>query len=323
MDAVGFLLGCLMQSDGEKSAAKSERQLARGFFADIEVLVEPSARWAEDASFTPVKFDYFLAAAGGVGLGAAFLRPQQSISLRFENRDHRAAAMIVRFMVESRGPIGHVSDQSVLRRLELNHAHFGSFDVKVVSDFDFFGIGNEVGLPDRLQTDGIEILAACEKIIFAVESMGKVEREIKDEFRIAVKIHRNRCGGYSHQPYRLSAAVNQPMPAVQRRRKEAERPPFEQPLLPSLLPYFSRAVARENANHLLIEMPLRVERSARRYFRHVHAGLSLHAVEMDESSVAAEASPRTQLQVTDILDAKAFDNGNTLALHPLAIAGAF
>src|SRR5215468_9736634 len=107
-----------MQADGEKSAAKSERQLARGFFADVEVLVEPSARWAEDAPFTPAKFDYFLAAAGGVGLGAALLRPKQSISLRFVNHDDRAATEIVRFVVEPRGPIGHVSDQSVLRRLE-------------------------------------------------------------------------------------------------------------------------------------------------------------------------------------------------------------
>src|SRR5262245_11135758 len=108
------------------------------------------------------------------------------------------------------------------------------------------------------------------------------------------------------------------MPAIQRRRKEAERPPFEQPLLTSLLPYFSRAMARQDANHLLIEMPLRVERSARCDFRHIHAGLSFHAVEMDERAVPAEASPRTQLQFTDILDAKPFDNGNTLALHPLA-----
>src|SRR5262245_15446824 len=139
-----------MQADGKKSAAKSERQLARGFFADVKVLVKPSARWADDAPSAPAKFDHFLATAGGVGLRPALLRPKQSISLRFENHDHRAAAVIVRFVVESRGPIGHVSDQSVLRRLELNHANFGSLDVKFILDLDFFGVGNEVGFPDRL-----------------------------------------------------------------------------------------------------------------------------------------------------------------------------
>src|SRR5262245_13204136 len=139
-----------MQSDRKKSAAKSQRQLARGFSADVEVLVEPSTRWAKDAPFAPAKLDHFLATAGGVGLGPALLRPKQSISLRFENHDHSAAAVIVRFVVESRGPIGEVSNQSVLRRLELNHANFSPLDVKVVSDFDFFGIGNEVGFPDRL-----------------------------------------------------------------------------------------------------------------------------------------------------------------------------
>src|SRR5215510_16567235 len=102
-----------MQPDGKKSAAKSERQLARGLFANVEVLVEPSARWAEDAPFLPAKFDHFLAAAGGVGLGAALLRPKQSISLRFENHDHGAAAVIVCFVVKPGGPIRHVADQSV------------------------------------------------------------------------------------------------------------------------------------------------------------------------------------------------------------------
>src|SRR5262245_25864178 len=139
-----------MEPDGKKSAAKSKRQLACCFFADVEVLVEPAARWAEDAPFAPAKFDHFLTTAGGVGLCPALLRPKQSISLRFENHDHSAAAVIVRFVVESSGPIGHVSDQSVLRRLELNHANFGSLDVKFILDLDFLGVWNEVGFPDRL-----------------------------------------------------------------------------------------------------------------------------------------------------------------------------
>src|SRR4029453_11920863 len=89
IDVVRFLLGRLMQPDGKKSATKSDRQLARGLFANVEVLVEPAARWAEDAPFAPAKFDYFLAAAGGVGLGTALFRPKQSVAFRFENDDHR------------------------------------------------------------------------------------------------------------------------------------------------------------------------------------------------------------------------------------------
>src|SRR2546429_634356 len=73
INAVGFLFGRLVQADRKKSAAKSQRQLARGFFADVEVLVEPAAWRAEDAPFAPAKFDHFLAAARGVGLSAALL----------------------------------------------------------------------------------------------------------------------------------------------------------------------------------------------------------------------------------------------------------
>ena len=113
------------------------------------------------------------------------------------------------------------------------------------------------------------------------------------------------------------------MPAIQRRRKEAKRPPFEQPLFPSLLPDFSGAVARQNTNHLLIKMPLRIESAAGRDLRDVHPRLTFHPVEMDEGAAAAETTPGTQLQFAHILDAKAFDNGNTFAFHPLAIAGAF
>src|SRR4029077_19300115 len=95
-----FFLAAWCSPNGKQPAAKSERQLARGFFTDIEVLVARAAGRAEDASFAPAKFDHFPAAARGVGLGAALLRPEQGVAFRFENHDHRAAAMVVRLVVE-------------------------------------------------------------------------------------------------------------------------------------------------------------------------------------------------------------------------------
>src|SRR5436853_3749557 len=82
IDAVGFFLGHLVQPNWKQPAAKSHGQLARGLFADVEVLVKPAAWRAEDASLAPAKLDDFCAAAGGIRLGAALLRPEQGISLR-------------------------------------------------------------------------------------------------------------------------------------------------------------------------------------------------------------------------------------------------
>src|SRR5207249_11922838 len=82
VDPVGFPPGHLVQPNRKQPAAKSHRQLARGLFADVEVLVKPAAWRAEDASLAPAKLDDFCAAAGGIRLGAALLRPEQGISLR-------------------------------------------------------------------------------------------------------------------------------------------------------------------------------------------------------------------------------------------------
>jgi len=112
------------------------------------------------------------------------------------------------------------------------------------------------------------------------------------------------------------------MPAIQRRREQAKRAPFEETLGPALLPNFSGAMAGENTNHLLIEMPLRIERTARSYLGDVHAGLPLHAVEMDECSLAAGSRPGSKLQLAHIVHAKTLGDGNTFTLHPLAVAGA-
>src|SRR4030095_4585943 len=77
--------------------------------------------------------------------------------------------------------------------------------------------------------------------------------------------------------------------------KRLNGPHFEQPLLPAIPPDFRGAVAGENANHFFVEMPLGIERAARRDLRDVHAGLPLHAVEMNKSAAAAHAAPGTEL----------------------------
>src|SRR6266550_1608332 len=98
-----------------QSAAESERKLARGFFADVEVLVKPTAGRAQNAALAPAQLDDLIAAACRVRLRAALLRPEQRVSFRFQNHDHRAGAVVVRFVVTAAGPIGDVADESIFR----------------------------------------------------------------------------------------------------------------------------------------------------------------------------------------------------------------
>ena len=96
-------------------AAESERELARRFFADVEVLVKPTAGRAQNAALAPAQLDDLIAAAGGVRLGSALFRPEQRISLRFQNHDHRSRAVVVRLVVKAAGPVGDVADESIFR----------------------------------------------------------------------------------------------------------------------------------------------------------------------------------------------------------------
>ena len=260
--------------------------------------------------------------AGSVGLGAALLGPQQRVSLRFQNHDHCAGAVVVCLVVEAGRPVRDVADEPVLRAFELNHPDFRSLDVKIIADFDLFRVGDEIGFPDRLQADGVKILTGGEIVIFALKPIGKSIRAIEDEFCITVKIHGDRRGGYRHEPDRLSAAVHQSMPAIERRGKQTKRPPFEQPRFSTILPDFGGAMTGENTNHFFVEMALGVKRAARRNLGDVHSGLPLHAVEMNKSAATAHAAPGTKLQFAHILDAKALHDRNAFALHPLAVAGA-
>src|SRR6266498_5821481 len=99
-------------------------------------------------------------------------------------------------------------------------------------------------------------------------------------------------------------------------------PPFEQPLVSTILPDFGGPMTGENTNHFFVEMALGVERAAGRNLGDVHSGLPLHAVEMNKSAATAHAAPETKLQFANILDAKALHDRNAFAPHPLAVAGA-
>ena len=172
-----------------------------------------------------------------------------------------------------------------------------------------------------MQADGVKLFAGREIVIFAAKAIGKSKWAIEDEFRIAVKIHRDGRGGYRHEPHRLSTAIDQAMPAVQRWCEETKRPPFEQLFFPSLLPDFRGAVAGENTHHLLVKMALRVQSAPWRDLHDVHSRLTFHAVEIEERRLAAGARPWRHRDVTDVFQTVTVNHRDVLACHPFEISG--
>jgi hypothetical protein len=68
-------------------------------------------------------------------------------------------------------------------------------------------------------------------------------------------------------------------------------------------------------------MSFGVEPAAGWNFSDIHAGHALHAVKIDEASVAAHARPRCHGDIPEILDSIAVDHRNALASHPFKVRG--
>src|SRR5262245_33806656 len=121
-------------------------------------------------------------------------------------------------------------------------------------------VGNEVGLQDMGIASFIAFLAFVEISLFPDKPVAEHRRIVKDELGIAVGVENHRRVGHGEEFYRLPSAIDQPMPAVERRRKKAHPAPLEETFFLSLLPDLGRAVAVEDANQLFIEMFFRLDR---------------------------------------------------------------
>src|SRR4029453_17730482 len=86
---IGFLMGDF-ESEREKTAAITDRQMACRFLAGVEVLVKPIARRAIDAAFAPFNLNDFVFITIRVRMQAPLLVQEQNIADGLKSDDNRA-----------------------------------------------------------------------------------------------------------------------------------------------------------------------------------------------------------------------------------------
>src|SRR5690348_14690372 len=146
-----------------------------------------------------------------------------------------------------------MTDQTVARKLELRDAHAGALDFALI-EIGRLNILNKISFPDVLHTGFVTLLADAKKILRAGVAIGKNIGAVENKFLVVDYVHDQGRVGHGEIFHGFAAAVDQPMPGVERRREQAPWTPFEHLLAPAVGPDFRGALAVENADYFLIEM---------------------------------------------------------------------
>src|ERR1043165_6634929 len=160
------------------------------------MLVKPVRGRAEHAARYPVDTYDLIAKAALVGSRAKMIGPHQPVAFRAQDDQDRAAAMKMRLMVTTHGPFGEVTDQSVVRDLELRDSDSGALLLLSV-DLRFARIGNIVRVlnPLTVVRRQAPLVAGFEVIVLCVVAIAKAKIAVKDKFLVVIVIQRHRCGG--------------------------------------------------------------------------------------------------------------------------------
>ncbi|TMA12085.1 MAG: hypothetical protein E6J89_05830 [Deltaproteobacteria bacterium] len=181
-------------------------------------------------------------------------------------------------------------------------------------------IHDEIGFPDVLHARLVALLSDVKKPIGSRVAVRKKIGAVKDEILVVKHVHHQRRVRDRQEFDRLSAAVDQAMPSVERRSEQTPGSPFEYLLAAAFLPHFRGSLSTQNANHFFIKMFLRLERATGRDFSDVHAGHPFHPVQIDKSRFTSDPGPRFHLHFPHILHAIAVNDGYPLTLHPLEVS---
>src|SRR5688572_11489454 len=114
------------------AAAIAQRQMARRLVAGVEVLMKPAAAGAVDAAGFPFDLDDIFGAPGFKRMGARLLGPKEHIAGGLQAEQNCPSAVVVRFVITRRGPLGQVADQTISGDFKLSDAYAGAFDFALV-----------------------------------------------------------------------------------------------------------------------------------------------------------------------------------------------
>ena len=126
----------------------------------------------------------------------------------------------MRFVIAADRPFGEMTDQRILRDLEL-----GDVDARALLflsvDLGRARVGNKIRFPDPLPIVRRQVaLVARRKIIrLAVVAIAEAKVAIEDKFLVVIVVQRHGCCGDRQKQRRLVGVIDQPVQSVHRRRE--------------------------------------------------------------------------------------------------------
>ena len=143
-------------------------------------------------------------------------------------------------------------------------------------------------------------------------------RVVEQRVLTPVQVENRRRVGHAEEQGRAGGGIDDSMPGVQRWREEATRLPLEGLFLVSIVaaPDLRRAAPLKHVEDLLVHVLLCSYGARTGHLDDVYPLEPAAAVKLDERASSAHALPRSQRQVTDVVEAhRAAMDGEILLLH--------
>ncbi len=163
------------------------------------------------------------------------------------------------------------------------------------------------------------MIALAVEILRRPGAIRERERIVEDEIQIVIEIDRDRRIGRARQPYRLEPRIVENLIlAVERDREQSLGAPFEAAGLAVRQPYGGRAVADQDIEKGLVEMPQRTRLAPRRDLDHVIGHEVAGAVSVGKAAARVVAIPGGRLQRDQVVAEIEMD-GDAFAARPLPV----
>ena len=177
-------------------------------------------------------------------------------------------------------------------------------------------VRHEVGL----QQEAVLLVLGGEVVGLAVEAALEVVVAAEDEVDVLVEIdHRRRVGDADIARDVLAGAVEVLVPAIERDGEQRAGLPLEGDALALVVPHRGGAAAFEDQDHLLEQLPVRLELLAGRDFHDIAVVGDARGVVIDEHRIAAAPRPGLQVDGAQIAHIERRDDVEAFGLDPAGV----
>src|SRR5688572_10927387 len=208
--------------------------------------------------------------------------------MALDDHDIETGSVPMRLLIGTDGKLGNMRGHRAIGHLE-HDVLSGRPPLLPVFKFKVAGVSNKVGIPN---TAWMSFALATEVFRITIETIHKVPGRIEDKVFVMKKVKRDGHAIDRKESRRLVAlAVEVLVPGIKRLCEETTLLPFKSLLGALIIPNSCCAATLKDINHILIEMPLRVEALSRGNFQNIGAGGSFRAFHVDEGAVATRSVP--------------------------------